>query len=303
MRYRPLGVTGTVVSAASLVLADSPARARPQDWEQLVYAALENGINSFEVVGRDPGITEGLARAVHAIERNLVFIAWRMGKSHPLNGQPHRDFSPEGLQRGVEAVLARTGFSYLDAIILDDPVSEELSPHALGKLKDYRATGRVRTLGVAGQDGAMDAYITTGAFDILCSPFSLVSGWKERLRLKAAIAQNMAIIGYEFHPERFQRGQAGAGVPKPGQGGAHALAGAGTYAFLDRTPGWTAEALCLAYALTEPSLASIQIVTDRPDQIAALAAVTERDLPPGVAAQIEMARFSPAPEAQRLRRA
>ncbi len=291
MRYRPLGVTGTVVSAVSLVLADSQTRGRTQDFEQLVYTALENGINMFEVVGRSPGIAEGLARAIHAIERDLVFVAWRMGNSHPLSGHPERDFTPEGLQRNVEAVLARTGFSYLDAIILDDPLSEELSPHALGKLKDFRATGRVRRLGVAGRDDAMDAYITTGAFDILCSPYSLVSGWKERLRLKAAIAQDMAIIGYGFHPEQFQRGGASAGVSRSG---ANPLAGAGTYAFLDRTPGWTSEAICLAYALTEPSLASIHVVTDRPERLIALAAVTEKDLPAGVAAQIEMARFNPS---------
>ena len=303
MRYRPLGVTGTVVSALSLVLRDSQARSRVQDWEELVYAALENGINTFEVTGLNPAIADGLARAVHSIERRLVFIAWRLGASHPLNGQPHRDFSPEGLQRSVEAVLGRTGFSYLDAIILDDPRTEELSPHALGKLKDFRATGRVRRLGVAGQDDAMDAYITTGAFDIMCTPFSLVSGWKERLRLKAAIDQDMAILGYDFHPERFQSGQAAATSAKPGLSGAHPLAGAGTYAFLDKTPNWTAERICLAYALTEPALASVQIATDRPDRLAELAAVTESELPPGAAAQIEMARFAPAPTNDRTRRA
>ncbi len=303
MRYRPLGVTGTVVSALSLVLKDSQARSRVQDWEELVYAALECGINTFEVTGKNPAIADGLARAIHAIERRLVFISWRLGASHPLNGQPHRDFSPEGLQRGVETVLARTGFPYLDAVILDDPLAAELSLYALDRLKDFRASGAVRRLGVAGEDEAMDAYISSGAFDIVCTPFSLISGWKERLRLKAAIDQDMAIFGYDFHPERFQRGQAAATSPKPGRSGASPLAGAGTYAFLDKTPNWTAERLCLAYALTEPALASVQIATDRPDRLTELAEVTERELPPGSAAQIEMARFAPPPSADRTRRA
>ncbi len=304
MRYRPLGVTGGVVSALSLVLADSPSRPRPQDWETLVYAALENGINSFEVVGRQPAISEGLARAVHSIERDLVLISWRMGNSHPLDGQPRRDFSPEGLQRGVEAVLARTGFSYLDSIILDDPVSAELSPHALAKLKAFRETGRVRFLGVAGRDDAMDAYITTQAFDILCSPFSLISGWRERIRLKSAIDNDMAILGYDYYPYRFQRGGA-AEKPKSSLlgGKVHPLAGAGTYAFLEKTRGWSAEAICLAYALTEPSLASVQITTDRPEHLAAMAQIVEMELPPGCAAQIEMARFSAGENEARARRA
>ena len=305
MRYRPLGATGAVVSALSLVLEDSPARGRVSDWEALVYAGLENGVNAFEVKGQNPNIADGLARAIHAIDRKLAFIAWRLGNAHPLNGQPLRDFSPEGLQRNVEAILARTGFTYLDAIILDNPLSDELSPYALGKLKDFRATGRIRYLGVAGDDDAMDAYISTGVFDIYCTPFSLISGWKERLRLKAAIEQNMAIFGYNFFPERFQRGQAGAAAPKVHQSGGfiNPLAGAGTYAFLDRTPNWPAETICLAYALTEPALASVQVTTDRPERVGQLAQVTEKDLPPGVDTKIEVARFSPTLAADRSRRA
>ena len=50
MRYRPLGNTGMSISAMSLLLADSR---RADDGRRtgctLVYAALENGINAFEV--------------------------------------------------------------------------------------------------------------------------------------------------------------------------------------------------------------------------------------------------------------
>jgi aryl-alcohol dehydrogenase-like predicted oxidoreductase len=229
-----------------------------------------------------------------------------MGNSHPLDGQPRRDFSPEGLQNGVEAVLARTGFPYLDSIILDDPVSAELSPYALGKLKAFRETGRVRLLGVAGHDDAMDAYITTQAFDILCTPFSLVSGWRERMRLKSAIENDMAILGYDYYPSRFQRGAMASERPAKTSlsgGKAHPLAGAGTYAFLEKTRGWTPETICLAYALTEPSLASVQITTDRPEHLAAMAQIVELELPPGCAAQIEMARFSAGENVARARRA
>jgi hypothetical protein len=77
------------------------------------------------------------------------------------------------------------------------------------------------------------------------------------------------------------------------------LAGVGTYAFLGRTHGWTAEQICLAYALTEPSLATVQMpLTDR-KHLALLAGVTERDLSSAVSAQIEMARFSADEEARK----
>ncbi|MBP7649752.1 MAG: hypothetical protein KA744_07890, partial [Phenylobacterium sp.] len=73
---------------------------------------------------------------------------------------------------------------------------------------------------------------------------------------------------------------------------AEPLAGAGTYAFLHQTHGWSAEEVCLAYALTEPAFATVQVEQFRAEAIERLALITDKDLPTGVAAQIEMARFS-----------
>lgn len=303
MRFRPLGGSGMAVSAISLKLTDAPARSTPQAWVQLIYSAFENGINTFEVVGRQPALIEGFGQAVQAVERRLLFVALRLGLSLSPAGATVRDFSAEGLLLQLEAFLARTGLDYVDAVILDDPRVDELSPPALDGLRAMRESGRARRLGVAGQDDAIDAYISTRAFDLLCTPFSLVSGWRERLRLKAAIDQDMAVLGYDYYPEQFQGGPAAPAKKGLWGGGAKPLSGAGTYAFLDRTPNWSGEELCLAYALTEPSLASVQMVAERGERIDALSQVPERDLPAGVAAQIEMARFSPAPAAQNARRA
>ena len=166
-----------------------------------------------------------------------------------------------------------------------------LKQEAANEAKEARAAGKVRMLGVAGEDDAIDAYIASGAFDLLVTPFNLASGWKQRLRLKAAVERNMGVIGYDHHPRQLR--DAAVAAPKPSFWGGRpkALAGAGTYAFLDATPGWTSEALCLAYALTEPCLATVQIVADGQARVESLAQVAECDLPAGVGAQIEMARF------------
>jgi aryl-alcohol dehydrogenase-like predicted oxidoreductase len=291
------------VSAISLKLVDSQARTTPQAWQQLIYAGFEHGINAFEVVGRQPALIDGLGQAIKAVERRLLFIALRLGPVVSPAGAILRDFSPDSLMLSLEAFLSRTGLDYVDAVILDDPQVEELSPQALEGLKAMREAGRARMLGVAGEDSAIDAYISAGAFDLLCTPFNLVSGWKERLRLKAAIERDMAVIGFGYYPEQFQGQRTGPQKKGLWGGGENPLAGVGTYAFLDRTPNWTGEELCLGYALTEPSLATVQVCTDRVERIQALAAVPERDLPTGVTAQIEMARFSPAQHAQKARRA
>ena len=301
MRFRPLGGSGMVVSAVSMSLVDSAARSRPSDWTSIIYTALENGINAFEVVGRHPAIAEGLGMALKSIERRLVFVSWRVGSAVAPSGTIIRDFSPEGMRNLTESAIARSDLGYLDAVVLDDPDSTELNPATLELLKSLREQGRTRMLGVAGEDDAIDAYISAGAFDLLCTPFSLTSGWKERLRLKAAVDRDMGVMGYNYVPEMFQKGA--PAVKTQRATAENPLVGMGTYAFLETTHNWKSEELCLAYALTEPCLASVQIVADRADRLESLAAITERDLPPGVGAQIEMARFSPQANADRARRA
>ena len=289
-----------VVSTIALSLTDRAAVTRPADWVALIYAAFENGINAFEINGDTPGMIDGLSQALQAVERRLIYVAWRVGTRVGPAGSTIRDFSAQALTRTVDGVLARSGIGYLDAVVLDDPHTEEFSPQAFDALKAMRADGRTRMLGVSGQDDALDALLTTGAFDVLYLPFSLTSGWVERRRLKTAVERDMGIVGYDYYPKTFH----GVGGAAPKAGGWIArpklavaprnnpLAGAGTYAFLDRTRNWSPEEICLAYALTEPSLATVQIHAERAERLEALAAIPDREMPPGVSAQIEMARFS-----------
>jgi aryl-alcohol dehydrogenase-like predicted oxidoreductase len=294
MRYRPLGATGTVVSAVSLAMTDAPNLRRTEDWLQLTYTALEAGVNAFEIIGLNPAIIDGLAEGLRSVDRHLVFVGLRLGPSP--NG---RDFGAAHMAQRVESVIARSGLEYLDLCLLDDPAEDELSAEAMSTLKGLRATGRTRLLGVGGQGSALDAYISTGAFDALAMPYSLASGWMDRHRLKAAAAQDMAVIGYDFWPEQFRapeqktlaqtvkRALWSKPVVKESP-----LAGAGTYSFLHETPGWTSEDICLAYALTEPSIASLQITADAAGRLDKLAEITEKEMPNGVASRVEMARFS-----------
>lgn len=301
MRFRPLGKSGMVVSTISLSLTDRAAVVRPSDWVALIYSAFENGINAFEINGDTPGMVDGLSQALKAVERRLIYVAWRVGTRMGPAGVPVRDFSAGALVRTIDGVLARSGIGYLDAVVLDDPHTEEFSPQAFDQLKLMRADGRTRMLGIAGQDDAIDALLSTNAFDVFYLPFSLISGWESRRRLKAAIERDMGVIAYDYYPRAFH-GAAGAApkssgwIARPKAAApaprANPLAGAGTYAFLDRTRNWTPEEICLAYALTEPSLASVQINAERAERVEALAAVPDREMPPGVSAQIEMARFS-----------
>ncbi len=288
MRYRPFGNTGTAVSAISLALTDLPRRLSASDWTRLTYKALEAGINTFEIVGRDPAILDGLGLGLKSLDRHLVFVALRLGST----GERKHDFSPDNLARG--------GFEYIDAVLLDDPADDALPPESLAMLKELRSQGRTRLIGVSGTNPAVDAYITTRQFDVLSIPYNLSSGWTTRNRIRAALDNDMTVMGYDFFPEEMRVIAAqGAGTSilqrRPVSGAkpnaTNPLAGSGTYAFMNYTTGWTPEDICLAYALTQPALATIQVTADQAGRLDALAEVTEREMPPGLSSRIEMARF------------
>lgn len=294
MRYRPFGRSGAAVSALSLALTDRPMR--PDDRVKLIYAALEAGINTFELQSRDPGVAQALGDALSVIDRNMVFVALRVGWTRDRSGMRVRDLSADGLTGAVEAALIRTRLGHLDVAILDTLDTEALPAHVVPSLEAVRAIGRVRMLGIAGA-GAAEAHIDSGAFEVLETPFNVTSGWIDRNRIKHAVAADMAIIGTDYHP--FGRRKEDKASPGPlglgrllGGGGAPGRGQAeGPYGFLERTPGWTAEEACLAFALTEPSLATVQTRCHEADALQKLALAVERDLPNGLSAQIEMARF------------
>ncbi|MGZ6015728.1 MAG: aldo/keto reductase, partial [Phenylobacterium sp.] len=254
MRYRAMGRDGAIASCVSLQLAPDPALRRPGDWVRLIYAALECGISTFEVAASDPVLDQGLAEALSSVDRRLVYVVWRVG------ARRGRDFLPETLNAEIGAALKRTGLDYLDAVLLDEPRADELQPESMDALKQMRAGGALRQIGVAGEDDCIDAYISAGGFDLLATPFNLISGWKERRRLRAAAARDMAVIGYNPYPRDFHASQTAA-MKQERRGARHPLAEAGSYAFLDRTHGWTAEEICIAYALTEPALSTVLVRT------------------------------------------
>lgn len=296
MRYRPFGSAGVAVSAISLRLEDQP-RLRGADWRKLIFAALESGINSFEIDGVSPALIEGATEAFSTVERRLLFIGWR------LRGSSDRALRAQAVHDMIDQALDRTGLGHLDLATLDDPDKNAFPAETLEQLKALRGARLIRLLGVAGAGEKFDAYVASGQFEAMATPFNLASGWIERNRVRAAMGREMAVIGQDYWPDVLREEGKHSFLPKPSlwRRRTDPLADVGGYDFLRNTPGWSAQQISLAYALTEPSLATVQVTAGSPAEIEALAAMAERDLPTGCAAQIEMARFS-AQEAERSKR-
>jgi aryl-alcohol dehydrogenase-like predicted oxidoreductase len=294
MRYRPFGRSGAAVSCLTLVLTDEAMRR--EDRVRLIYGALEAGVNTFELQARDPEVATALADALASVERRMVFVALRVGWSRDRSGRKVRDLSADALTGAIEATLAEAALNRLDVVVVEAPDDEPLPGHVIPTLEAARAGGRVRMLGIAGEQG-VEPHLESGVFQVLATPFNIHSGWAERNRLRRAVQADMAIIGSHYMPfappveEDRPSGLFGLGrlfaARKPKVDESHA--------FLKRTPGWSPEEICLGYALTEPSLTTVQVRARTVEHLNRLAAIAEKELPNGVAAQIEMARFS-APE-------
>lgn len=308
MRYRPFGNSGQSVSALTLGLSYRDIAHGPDACSAIIYAALEAGINSYRLRDASPVLAEVLGNALKHVDRKLVQVSLTLGAGDGRRGTD-RDFSAQGMTACIDKALHASALGWFDQVFLDQPGTDELPQSSLNALKAMRATQRVRLLGISGDGEVMDTYVSTGAFDVLVTPVHVNSPWQVRSRLRAAREQDMTIFAYGYFPESLdtvkkaeriagedapaKRSLFGFGKPA-GRAKNDPLRGAGTFAFLHRTPGWTAEDICLAYVLTDPSIASVTIHAEDVERLEILARVPDRDLPPGLAAQIEMARVATA---------
>ncbi|GLK48217.1 hypothetical protein GCM10017620_11900 [Brevundimonas intermedia] len=297
MRYRPFGVSGAAISNLTLSFGlDSLARGR-EGALNLLYSALEAGVNSYRLETADPVVAEVLGEALAHVDRKLVCVGLTLGIGADREGT--RDFSAEGMTAAIDRALHFSGLGWIDVAVLHEPGEHELPQSSLNALKALRATGRIKLLGVAGGGDVMDTYVSTGAFDVLLTPFDINADWKLRNRVRAAREQDMAVFAYDYFTDRRSKPRGSQAAAKKGLFG---LGGApkrppqsrqaDAFGFLYRTPNWPAEAICLSYVLTDPTISSVIIRANDTERLEMLAATPERDLPPGLAAQIEMGRVT-----------
>lgn len=302
MRYRPFGGAGAAVSNLTLSLGSEALGRGRAALSELIFTALEAGVNSYHLENADPALAEIVGEALGHVERRLVCVGVTLGVGDGRR-KGFRDFSAEGLTGSIDRALHASGLGWFDVAVLDEPADDELPQASLIALKALRKAGHVKLLGVCGDSPVMDVYVSTGAFDVLYTPFHANVEWRIRSRMRAARERDMAIFTYDYYPESLstERKAAGAGTPKKkglfGFGAKPVEQGQarnGSFAFLHQTPNWDAESICLAFTLTDPAIASVMVDALNPERMEALAVVPERDLPPGLSAQIEMARVGSA---------
>jgi aryl-alcohol dehydrogenase-like predicted oxidoreductase len=282
MRYRPFARTGIAVSALSLSLDGADDAKKPSDWRDLIHAAFEEGVNAFEIIRPTMALLTGFAEGASVVKRSLIFAALRVDAG----------VDAESLERWVAQVISRAGIGELNLLTTDAGVTR--AEGMLAALQRLQTAEMVHQLAVAGAGDLLAEDVAAGHFDAIVTPFNMLSTWRDRNLVRKALEQQMGVIACDPFPAALAGLLEATEVatkpgwfkrPKP-------LAGMGTYAFLGATRGWSAEQLCVAYALTEPAVATVQMPVESRKHLAELAIAADRDMPSTVSAQIEMARFS-----------
>ncbi len=298
MRYRPFGVNGQASSALTLSF-DRPD-AKHADLVAAAVCGLESGVNAFECISDNTVGLTAIGDAIAGLDRTMLLVGLRLPVSTEAGP---RDLSRAGIVRVFQDSLKQSGLTWFDYIVIEDPRPGELDSAVFATLEAARQARRLRYIGVSGESSEVDRLIESGEIGLLCVRYNLRSDWAARNRMKQALANRLIVIGSDYHPKvvKTATGYTEASHGRPSRQGflglqffgkpkPSGLERMGAYAFLERFHGWTPDQLCLAYALTEPALASVRICVGDAESVTAMTSVVERELPNGISAQIEMAR-------------
>jgi aryl-alcohol dehydrogenase-like predicted oxidoreductase len=199
MLYRPLGRTGLTVSEIGFGAASWWGKARFSEGEaiRLVHAALDGGVTLFDTGASYSGgnAEPRLGRALQGRDLSQVVVATKAG-TFAAGGRVRRDFSPAAIVDSAERSLRHLGFEALPLLQLHGPSATELDEPLRAALRDLKARGLVRALGVNSFDPAViDLAIGLPEFDVVMVDYNVLRPERAPLIARAAAAGKGVLAG------------------------------------------------------------------------------------------------------------
>src|ERR1700758_3691928 len=156
MEYRKLGNTGLEVSVLGFGASSLGGvfhQVDPEDCLQTVWAALDGGINFFDV---SPAYGETLAetnlgKALKGIARDRYYVATKVGSYSEARGD--YDYSAARTERSLHGSLDRLGVDYVDLIKCNEiefADSDQIVNETLPTLHRLKQKGLARFIGITG---------------------------------------------------------------------------------------------------------------------------------------------------------
>ena len=164
---------------------------RPEMTVQMIQHAYAMGVRVFDT-GPSYGAGEAERRLGEALLRLPPYdpiVSTKVGLTSSGITRRHRDFSPSGVRRSLEASLKRLRRSRVDWLFLHGPSPAELTDELLKTLVDLKFKGDIVSLGICGRGPELDAALASGQFTHFMAPVhaGLTQQEKERLyRLRSA---------------------------------------------------------------------------------------------------------------------
>ncbi len=199
MLYRPLGLTGFVVSEIGFGAASWWGK--PQFSEaaasRLVHAALEGGVTFFDTGASYSGghAEPRLGRALKGQDLSKLVVATKAG-TFASEGRIRRDFSVTAIVASAERSLRNLGLEALPLLQLHGPASLDLTDELRSALEGLKARGLIRSLGVNSFDPAViDQIIGFPEFDVVMIDYNVLRPEREPLIARAAAAGKGVLAG------------------------------------------------------------------------------------------------------------
>lgn len=174
--------------------------------EATIHAALDAGVTLFDTAPLyGAGLSETrLGAALRGVPREHYQISTKVGRMVQPDGSVVFDWSTAGIQRSIDASLARLGVAYLDIVHLHDPdAAYETALHqALPTLEALRTAGVLGTIGAGmNQWQMLDQFVATGRLGavLLAGRYTLLEQRATPLLQRCAAAGVRVLLGGVFN--------------------------------------------------------------------------------------------------------
>jgi predicted aldo/keto reductase-like oxidoreductase len=255
MDYHPLGQTGIQVSAIGLG-GEHLLRASRETVVEIIHAALDRGVNYFDIIWAHPEYRDNFAAALQG-RREQVVLPGHLGST--LKGTQYQRARSAGVcERYYQDLLTRLGTDYLDVAMI----------HNLNGIKDYEALlgpngvvelahrlkreGRARAVGMSGHSVELfNRVLQDGVVDLLMLPVNMAGNAQpgRKQLLQACAARGVGVVAMKAYAggKLFQQRRTVYF--------AHYQTGGGN--FKRKVPPAITPVQCLAYALAQPAVATV----------------------------------------------
>ncbi len=180
MQIRSLGRTDLRLSALSLgtwgLAAQSYGPVAPERFDEVVRAAIEHGITTFDMapLWGDGESERRVARMVEEAELDDAVFVTRAG-TRRVDGKVQQGFSPDELIADCEGSLERLGREQIDLWLLHDPGDAVLRKddwrEAIDRLEE---DGKIRAWGVSVGDADEARLAITAGAQAICLPYNML---------------------------------------------------------------------------------------------------------------------------------